>query len=202
MMPASGFHDPSVVQALTYAIQLAVGATFAVAVVPKLHRPARFRRVVAGYDLLPHLAPVAAIAVTAAEASIAVCFLTGWVMVIALPLAVVVLALFAAATALNLARGRIVECGCFGGSDERISGRSLARLLVLGLGVGCLAIAVATGTARVTTASWLASGAMASFAYFAEVAGLALALLIATVWILNIKALLAMIELGRREEVR
>ncbi|MDQ2894379.1 MAG: hypothetical protein M3Y09_01830 [Actinomycetota bacterium] len=201
-MPTSDFHDPGVVQALIYSIQLAVGATFAVAVVPKLYRPSRFRRIVAGYDLFPQLAAVAAIAVMAAEASIAVALLTGLLMAVVLPLALGVVALFAFATGVNLARGRNVECGCFGGSEERISARSLARLLVLGLALACLATALATGTAHPTTASWLASHATASLAYFVEVAGLALALTIAAVWLLNARGLLAILEPAWRGEAR
>lgn len=45
--------DPGVVADLGLAVQLALGCVFACSVVPKLRRPARFVKVVDGYQVLP-----------------------------------------------------------------------------------------------------------------------------------------------------
>ncbi len=114
-------------------VQLAVGLVFLLSASAKLTAPTSFARGVAAYDILPEaLATVFGLLLIPIEVFVAVSHLTGWLLNLAAPLGLIVLAGFAVAVTINLRRGRALPCYCFGSqTGEKISGRTLARLLLL-----------------------------------------------------------------------
>jgi Methylamine utilisation protein MauE len=180
---------------LAYAVQLSLGVVFLLAALPKLHDRKTFARIVARYRLLPRwLTRPFALAVIANESFLATAFLTGWLLPIALPLAAAVLVLFAAAVALSLRRGRRIPCGCFGGGDESVSARSLARLGTLLAGV---VVVAAVRPAGVTVAALVREGAPA-LRYLVGVGGVAAFLFLATLWLLSLPELASLWRGGSR----
>jgi hypothetical protein len=118
------------------------------------------------------------------EAFLAVAFLSGWLLEAALPLAVVMLAAFSAATAINLRRGRRVSCGCFGDPDERVSPRSLGRLALLVGGALALGGLLLGGVGPVTLSGLVAEGSSA-VSSLVTAGGVAVFLLLAALWALS-----------------
>ena len=114
--------------------RVGLAALFAAALGHKLRDRAAFRAALTGYRLLPDpLIGTAAVGLMACEAAIALALAiptTG-----ALPAfgAAVLLALYAGAIAINLARGRRnIDCGCFGPAAGReLGGALVARNAVL-----------------------------------------------------------------------
>jgi hypothetical protein len=153
---------------------------------PKLRRPAAFCVTVARYELVPgRLARPVALAVIAIEAFLAVCLLSGALLTVAVPLAIVTVLGFGAASAINLRRGRDIECGCFGNPSERVSVRSLARLgLVLAAAVALAALA-GSEAADPITAARLADEGADGLAYLINIAGVAAFLLLGGMWLLH-----------------
>ncbi len=114
------------------ALRIVVGFVFLLSSSSKVRRPAEFARMVMDYRVLPPLASQAfAYVLIPTEVFLGLAFLSGRLWGVALWLAIGVLMLFLAAVGINLRRGRKVACGCFGRADERLSGRTLARLLLL-----------------------------------------------------------------------
>ncbi|HYT27015.1 MAG TPA: MauE/DoxX family redox-associated membrane protein [Actinomycetota bacterium] len=126
----------------------ALGSRFALAVLfltaglAKLSAPAEFARAVANYRLLPS-GPAGAVATWLPRLEVAAAVLLG--LGLATTLAGVVLAglllAFTAAVAVNLLRGREIDCGCFGSSAPRritwgTVGRNLAMAAMAGAVVG------------------------------------------------------------------
>lgn len=113
--------------------RVAVACLFGAAAVGKLRRRADFAGAVAGYRLLPAglVAPVA-LALPPLEIAIAIGLLAG--MPLAITAGSALLALFAAAMAINLLRGRRdVDCGCDPTARARpITWTFVARNLLLG----------------------------------------------------------------------
>ena len=183
---------------LVYVLQLALGATFLLAALPKLRRPRAFAQTVRDYGIVPGRGAVAiAPALVLLESFLAVAFLTGWAAGVAVVLAAVALVAFAAAVAFNLRRGRIVSCGCFGDAAEKISGRTLARLALL-LG-GCVLLIVATtstGAGFVTIGS-LPAGGDETLATIVELAAGTAALVAAALWLLSARELANVLRAAR-----
>ncbi len=126
-------------------LQLLLGLVFLVAGLTKLRQPTQFVGALRAYELIPSILerPIAA-AVLALEILVSVSFLTGWALSASVPAASVLLLAFAAAVGINLRRGRVVPCGCFGAVGERISPHTLARIgLLLVAGIGLVAVRVA-----------------------------------------------------------
>ena len=179
------FSDLDTAAQLSYALQVSLGVVFVLAAVPKLREPATFTRTVAAYRLLPRSATRGfAALVIAAESFLAFAFLTGWATSIALPLAALVVALFAVAVAVNLRRGQQVPCGCFGGESENISGRSLARLATL-LGA-VLLLALVRPDVTVAT---LAEDSVSALRDLVLVGAVAAVLVLGAAWLLNLREL-------------
>ena len=197
-MPEIDFPDPGAAQNVAYAVQLALGAVFLVSVVGKLRRPASFRDLVVQYAILPRFATPAAALVLAGEAFLASAFLSGRLMGFALALALALIAAFAGATAVNLRRGRKIDCGCFGAGSEEISGRTLARLGVLAVAALGLSVALASGAARATEASWLADQGWPSVAYVVAVAGLSVFGTVVAAWLIHARELAVVIQRVRQ----
>jgi uncharacterized membrane protein YphA (DoxX/SURF4 family) len=186
-LAAASFGDLPTGQHLAFALQLGLGAVFVASAVPKLRDPRAFGRTVVEYRILPPApARVAAPALIAVECVLAIGFLAGALPAATLALATVTLLVFAAATAVNLKRGRDVSCGCFGDPTERISARTLVRLGLLLAGVAVLALALASADIHATTIGGLADHGASALAYLVEVGGLAVVLVFAAVWALHL----------------
>jgi hypothetical protein len=134
--------------ALDPALDLVVRACLALllldAAFHKARRPAHFRAVLADYRLLPRRSVAAAAAgVTAAEAVLALSLGVPALRSAALAGAALLLALYGAAIAANLARGRRhIACGCGGASGEAPLGPALvARHAALAALAACAAAA-------------------------------------------------------------
>jgi hypothetical protein len=125
-------------------IQLAIGVLFLLSFGGKVQKPIAFARGVAQYDILPpRPALVFGLILIPGEAFVAFAHLTGWLLPAALPLGVAMLLSFAIAVGTNLARGRGVQCHCFGTvGGEFISARSLGRLLMMIFGEVILLAAI------------------------------------------------------------
>lgn len=110
--------------------RVVLAAVFAVAAWGKLTDLAGTRRAVRDFGVPAPVAPAVAFLLPIAELTGAVLLLLGDV--IGEIAAIVLLALFSAAVALSLARGRRPDCHCFGQARAQpVSGRTLARNAVL-----------------------------------------------------------------------
>jgi hypothetical protein len=183
---------------LVYVLQLGLGATFLLGVVPKLRRPRAFAQTVRDYGIVPGRgAVVLAPGLVLLESFLAVAFLTGWLADVAVVLASVALVAFAAAVAVNLHRGRIVSCGCFGDPAETISVRTLVRLALLLGGCVLLIVATASTEAGFVTIGSLPAGGDGALPAVVELAGGAAALVAAALWLLSAPELAAVLRLAR-----
>jgi hypothetical protein len=112
------------------AIRIAVALVFLLAAIGKLRHIAVFHGVVSNYRVLPGvLVRPAAYGLPAAEAIIGAVLLAGLYTPWAELAAAALLAVFAAAMAVNLLRGRRhIDCGCFQGTlQQRLRWRLVAR---------------------------------------------------------------------------
>ena len=141
--------DPTI----TWTLRLALAALFATAVWHKLRAPGEFAAAVRAYRLVPErvVLPVAAL-LMASEAAATVLLLAPAGYRSGALLAAAVLALYAGAVAVNLARGRRdLDCGCAGpGARRPASGTLVARNIVVLAGALLL---LGPGRDRATT--WL-----------------------------------------------
>lgn len=122
--------DPSI--PLTARILLIL--VFGTAMLGKLRHRDEFVGVVANYRLLPQplVVPVAWLIITS-ELMVVLSLTTGFMLAAGSLLAIALLAAFAAAIAINLARGRRhIDCGCFQSAlRQRLSASLVARNAVL-----------------------------------------------------------------------
>jgi uncharacterized membrane protein YphA (DoxX/SURF4 family) len=119
-----------------------IAGVFLRAGVVKLGDQAEFRAAVANYQLLPlrFVGPVAVV-LPVAEIAGGVLLATGILTAPAAMLLGLLLAAFAVAIAINLARGRSFDCGCSGSSTpSKISWRHVAVDLVLAAGAALVAV--------------------------------------------------------------
>jgi Methylamine utilisation protein MauE len=115
-------------------MQLAIGIVFLLSTPSKLVDPRGFARGVTSHQVLPKsVAYGVGLLLIPLEIFLAVSHLSGWLLSVAVPIGLVTIGSFATAVAINLKRGRILPCYCFG-SLETISGRTLARSLLLFVG--------------------------------------------------------------------
>ncbi len=113
--------------------RLFLGVVFLSASIPKFFAPREFRRALTNYQLLPVwlVAPVVTW-LPRFELLIAAALLAGVAITITATIAGLALLAFSVAVGVNLARGRSIECGCFGGaSPRRITWRLALRDVVL-----------------------------------------------------------------------
>jgi uncharacterized membrane protein YphA (DoxX/SURF4 family) len=122
-------------------IRFFLALVFLTSSLPKLAAPDDFRRALRNYQLLPfRLVRPVATWLPRFELALAVALLVGVATPITASLTATALLVFSAAVAVNLARGRRIECGCFSsGSPRKITWLLVARDIALGLA----AIAVA-----------------------------------------------------------
>jgi uncharacterized membrane protein YphA (DoxX/SURF4 family) len=138
------------VEWLIFAARLLIAVTLLAAGAMKLRAGrATFAQAVRDYDLLPaRLVTPVAMTLPPFEIAVGVLLLAGAMTRPAAAAACVVLIAFALAVALNLARGRANDCGCFGGQRSRIAWRVVQRnaalaataFLVLLAGPGAVAL--------------------------------------------------------------
>jgi len=108
--------------------RLLVGAVFVVAGISKLRDLKGFVRVVAGYSLLPQaVSGKFAYVLPLAETAVGVGLLAGALTLYAAAFAFLLLLLFTAATLVNVARGRSLNCGCFGRTGRETAWHVLCR---------------------------------------------------------------------------
>lgn len=110
-----------------------LGSVFVAASAHKALRPTRFKRAVRGYALVPSvLVGPTAWAMIGVEFMIGVSLLFSLAPAVMLAAAAVVLAVLAGAVAINLVRGRTIDCGCsVGTTPQIISWGLVARNVVL-----------------------------------------------------------------------
>jgi uncharacterized membrane protein/multisubunit Na+/H+ antiporter MnhF subunit len=119
---------------LTHTAAAAVAVIFILAALQKLRDPAAFRLAVENYRVLPAPIPtVVALVLPIAEIVAAIALLFADTRPTAAALATALLAVFAAAMAVNLVRGRTdLDCGCGGpGSGQKLSAGLLVRNALL-----------------------------------------------------------------------
>ena len=183
---------------LVAAVQVDLGVLFLVAGLTKLLAPGQFIRAVAEYRVLPRTAPVVGPVLIASEGFVGVALVSGWMLTLASVVALAWLAVFGLATGINLWRGRSFPCHCFGESSELIGGRTLARIVLVGLSV-VLVLAVQLTTQVPTLVSLGPTELVAT-------AGLALFFALAAAWLLRAGELAALLRgagtAGRGEVIR
>ena len=123
------------------AFRFVLGTVFALAGLAKLPRRAHFEDAVRGYRLLPdRLAPPIARWLPVVEVAAGTLLLLGLGTALVAGLLGVFLVVFTGAVAINLARGRAIDCGCYGAGPSRTIGRPT---LVRNLGLLAMAVVVA-----------------------------------------------------------
>lgn len=109
-------------------VQIALGAVFVVAALPKIADPPAFAHMIYNYRLLPGaLVNVLALVLPWVELFAGLGLILGVWKKEAAVVAAVLLLVFIVAIGINLARGHAVDCGCF---EVRSAGKSREELLV------------------------------------------------------------------------
>jgi uncharacterized membrane protein YphA (DoxX/SURF4 family) len=122
------------------AFRFVLGTVFALAGLAKLPRRAQFEDAVRGYRLVPdRLAPPIARWLPVLELAAGALLLLGLATAPVAALLGAVLVVFTGAVAINLARGRAIDCGCYGAGPSRTIGWST---LVRNLGLLAMAVVV------------------------------------------------------------
>jgi uncharacterized membrane protein YphA (DoxX/SURF4 family) len=122
--------------------RLAVAAVLIVAGASKIGAPAGFESALARYDLLPgRLVFAVSRALPVSELAAGSLLAVGLAVRVVAPLCALLLMAFAAAMAANLARGRVVDCGCGGNASGRITWWHFAFDLGLALTAALVALA-------------------------------------------------------------
>jgi len=111
-------------------VQLALGIVFLLSASSKVLHPSTFARGVREYKVLPDsIALIIGLLLIPIEIVLGISHLAGLLLSYAAPLALAILISFAVAVTVNLKRGRVMPCYCFGSQDgEQLSRRTLARL--------------------------------------------------------------------------
>jgi uncharacterized membrane protein YphA (DoxX/SURF4 family) len=134
---------------LDLALRAAVALVFLASSWPKLRRPRGFILTVLEYRVLPtSLAHLAGRTIPAAEFLVVLLLVSGVAVRPAAVLACLLLVGFMIGIAVNLARGRTIDCGCFGARKTRTIGWPvlLQDALLLGM-AATIAILARSGTA-------------------------------------------------------
>lgn len=118
---------------IVLAVRFAVGGLLALAATGKLIHYAAFNEGLRRYQLLPDRSiPLAGAAVVTAEAATGLALVSGYRLDLAAPVSLVLFVTFLIAIAVNLIRGRELDCHCFEVlGTERIGAGSLVRVFVL-----------------------------------------------------------------------
>src|SRR5215211_7230933 len=108
------------VEAAALFLRFLLAFVFLTAALPKLFARDDFERALRNYELLPRrLVPTVAAWLPRVELACALALFAGFAITFVTAIAAGMLTVFAAAVAVNLARGRIIECGCYSSSAPR-----------------------------------------------------------------------------------
>jgi putative oxidoreductase len=143
---------------LTVRVQLALGIFFVAAALPKLVDPPSFAHMIYNYRLVPgSVVNVMALVMPWLELLAGLALILGiWTRASA-GLVGALLLVFVAAISVNLARGNLIDCGCFDvaranrTADERLADMRLDILRDLGMLLMVVQIVWAKGSSRPTT---------------------------------------------------
>lgn len=185
--------DHDAVAFLAHSLQVSLGFLFMLAVIPKLSSPGRFSKNVAEYRVVPRRASRwLAGALIGSEVVLAVTLMSGLLVEVTLPIAAITATAFIVGVGINLERGRQIPCGCFGLRDdrERISSRSVVRLVFLLLAVSVLMAAFYSGATYPVSLFSLSGDGAAVLAYLVDLAALCAAILLLASWLLTLPELL------------
>lgn len=111
------------------AVQIAAGLVLAIAGVGKLFRGSEFKGILNAYELVPApLLTPTAVLIVVLEISTGVALIAGWQVATSALVAAGLYAIFAAAMAINLVRGRTaIDCGCFRSTRQPLEWRLVVR---------------------------------------------------------------------------
>jgi putative oxidoreductase len=110
---------------LTIRVQLALGAIFVAAAIPKILDPPSFAHMIYNYRLLPaSLVNVAALVMPWIELLAGLALILGVWTAAARTLIATMLVVFIVAIGINLARGNAIDCGCF---DVSAAGKTVEQ---------------------------------------------------------------------------
>ena len=99
---------------LTIRVQLALGAIFIIAALPKIADPPSFAHMIYNYRILPAgLINISSLVMPWVELLCGIALVLGVWRRPALAIVTILLVLFVAAISFNLARGNAIDCGCF-----------------------------------------------------------------------------------------
>jgi uncharacterized membrane protein YphA (DoxX/SURF4 family) len=145
MMADAGFAESAA--AILLVVRLSIACTFIRAGAVKLADMKEFRLAVTNYDILPAgLVAAAAVTIPAVEVTAGFLLLLGVLTVVVAAALAALLLCFSAAIAVNLARGRVFDCGCGGSAAPRtISWRHVAFNTILACAATAVAVAPPTG---------------------------------------------------------
>jgi len=104
---------------LTIRVQLALGAIFVIAAIPKIADPPSFAHMIYNYRLVPaSLINISALVMPWVELLAGLALILGIWKAAARNLAGILLAIFIIAISINLARDNAIDCGCFNVADR------------------------------------------------------------------------------------
>jgi uncharacterized membrane protein YphA (DoxX/SURF4 family) len=137
---------PGIAALALLAVRFILALVFIRAGIVKLSGLADFRVAIKNYQLLPAgLTGVAALGVPAAEVSAGTLLLLGIFPGITAACLAVLLVIFSVAIAINLARGRVFDCGCGGTAPQQISWRHVAVNMLLAAAAAGMTLAPPSG---------------------------------------------------------
>ncbi len=169
-----------------------IGLILLVSALAKLRRPAGFLLIVLEYRMLPPAASrLYALMLPPAELLTALMLISGTEVRLASVAASLLLVSFVAGVGVNMARGRRLECGCFGRYSDRRIGTGLLTQDIAMLGGTVVILSLAHG--------WVFTEPWSIFRLFGLVPSTSLAPLLACVVLAALAApLLSRLEHGRR----
>jgi uncharacterized membrane protein YphA (DoxX/SURF4 family) len=104
---------------LTIRVQLALGAIFVIAAIPKIADPPSFAHMIYNYRLVPaSLINISALVMPWVELLAGLALILGVWKVAARNIVGILLAIFIIAISINLARDNAIDCGCFNVADR------------------------------------------------------------------------------------
>lgn len=174
------------------ALQIAIGLVFLFSAIGKLLNPLKFAAGVAEYRILPEwLAYIVGLVLIPFELFLAAAHISGWLLQFALPIGLVMLISFMIAVGINLKRGSVLPCHCFGaGEGETISTRTLVRLGLLFAGEAI----VLAGSGWPAIVKLTYPDRVSSFAELGPVFFWATFILILAVWLLSMTDVIALLR--------